>query len=164
MKTTNFITLPDGRKLAYAEFGKLAGHPVIYFHGGISSRLEPLLLGEEIIDRFGLRLIVPDRPGIGQSDVRSNHSLANYPQDIVVLADSLGLDKFSILGISGGSGYILTCAAKIPDRLLSAVAISDAWDMNSLQDSPIFSRWSYSFFKRFPFLFKIVIKLSLRPF
>ena len=42
MKTTNFITLPDGRKLAYAEFGQPEGYPVIYFHGGgASSRLEP---------------------------------------------------------------------------------------------------------------------------
>ena len=68
MKTTNLITLPDGRKLAYAEFGKSDGHPVIYFHGGASSRLEPLLLGDELISQYGLRLIAPDRPGIGQSD------------------------------------------------------------------------------------------------
>jgi pimeloyl-ACP methyl ester carboxylesterase len=60
MKTTNFITLPDGRKLAYAEFGQPDGHPVIYFHGGASSRLEPLLF-DELINKFGLRFIAPDR-------------------------------------------------------------------------------------------------------
>jgi hypothetical protein len=31
MKITNFITLPDGRKLCYAEFGRPDGYPVIHF-------------------------------------------------------------------------------------------------------------------------------------
>ena len=36
------ILLPDGRLLGYAEFGKPDGHPVLYFHGAPSSRLEPM--------------------------------------------------------------------------------------------------------------------------
>jgi pimeloyl-ACP methyl ester carboxylesterase len=44
MKTDNSLTLPDGRKVAYAEFGQPDGYPVLYFHGSPSSRLEPLLL------------------------------------------------------------------------------------------------------------------------
>jgi len=37
------FTLPDGRTLAYAEFGQSSGHPVLDFHGSPSSRLEPLM-------------------------------------------------------------------------------------------------------------------------
>jgi pimeloyl-ACP methyl ester carboxylesterase len=42
MEITNFLTLPDGRRLAYAEFGDPNGHPVLYFHGAPSSRLEEI--------------------------------------------------------------------------------------------------------------------------
>jgi pimeloyl-ACP methyl ester carboxylesterase len=163
MKTTNFITLPDGRKLASAEFGQLDGHPVIYFHGGASSRLEPLLF-DELINKFGLRFIAPDRPGIGQSDFQPDRGFSDCPKDVVVLADTLGLAKFSVLGVSSGGGYVFACAAKIPDRLLSAVVVSGGWDMDSLKDLPMFSRWIYTLSKTFPLLFEVVIKLSMRPF
>ncbi len=164
MKTTNFITLPDERKLAYTEFGQPDGYPVIYFHGGGGSRLDPLLLGDELISQFGIRLIAADRPGIGQSDPQPNRGFSDCPKDIVILADALGLDKFSVLGVSSGGGYVFACAAKIPERLLSAVAISGAWDMDSLQDLPMFSRWIYTLSKTFPFLLQGVMKLALRPF
>lgn len=163
MKTTNFVTLPDGRKLAYAEFGQPDGHPVIYFHGGASSRLEPLLF-DELIHKSGLRCIALDRPGIGQSDPQPNRGFSDCPKDVVVLADTLGLDKFSVLGVSSGGGYVFACAAKIPDRLISAVAVSGAWDMDSLQDLPIFTRWIYTLSKTFPLLLQGVMKLSLGLF
>jgi pimeloyl-ACP methyl ester carboxylesterase len=162
MKTTNFITLPDGRKLAYAEFGDPGGHPVIYFHGNVSSRLEPLLLGDELISQSGLRLIAPDRPGMGQSDFQPNHGFSDYPKDIVCLADTLGLDKFSIVGISGGGGYVSACAAKIPDRLINAVIISGAWYiMDSLADLPLLNRWIFTLARRFPLLYRGLLKLML---
>lgn len=163
MKTPNFITLPDGRKLAYAEFGQPDGHPVIYFHGGASSRLEPLLF-DDLINKFGLRFIALDRPGIGQSDFQPDRGFSDCPKDVVVLADTLGLAKFSVLGVSSGGGYVFACAAKIPDRLLSAVVVSGGWDMDSLKDLPMFSRWTYTLSKTFPLLFEVVIKLSMRPF
>jgi pimeloyl-ACP methyl ester carboxylesterase len=163
MKLTNFITLPDRRKLSYAEFGQPDGHPVIYFHGGASSRLEPLIF-DELISKSGLRFIAIDRPGIGQSDVQIDRGFSDCPKDVVFLADSLGLDKFSVLGVSSGGGYVFACAAKIPDRLLAAVAVSGAWDMNSLQDLPMFTRWAYTLSKTFPLLFQYLMELSLRPF
>jgi pimeloyl-ACP methyl ester carboxylesterase len=163
MKTTNFITLPDGRKLSYAEFGKPDGHPVIYFHGGGSgSRLDPLLLGNELISQSGIRMIAPDRPGIGQSDFQPNRGFADYPPDILFLTDTLGLDKFSVLGISCGGGYVLACAAKISDRIWSAVVVSGAWEMDDLSDLPISTRWAYALIKKFPGLCNILLKLLLR--
>jgi pimeloyl-ACP methyl ester carboxylesterase len=163
MKTTNFITLPDGRKLAYAEFGKPDGHPVIYFHGGGSSRLEPLLLGDELISQFGLRLIAPDRPGIGQSDFQPNRGFADYPRDVAFLADTLGLDKFSVLGVSNGGGYVCACAAKIPHRLINATIVSGAWYMDSMEGLPMLTRWIFKLAKTFPLIYRIVLKLML-PF
>ncbi|MEM6593016.1 MAG: alpha/beta hydrolase, partial [Cyanobacteria bacterium P01_C01_bin.73] len=110
MKTTNLLTLPNDRQLAYAEYGDPNGHPVFYFHGGGTSRLEPLLLGDKEFTRLGLRLIAPDRPGIGQSDFQPNRGFSDWTKDVIFLADTLGLDKFSVLGVSSGGGYVAACA------------------------------------------------------
>jgi pimeloyl-ACP methyl ester carboxylesterase len=163
MKITNFITLPDGRKLSYAEFGKPDGYPVIHFHGGGGSRLEPLLLGDELISQFGIRLIAPDRPGFGRSDFQPNRDFSDYPKDVVFLADTLGLDKFSVLGISSGGGYVSACAAKIPDRLINAAIVSGVWYMDSLAELPMLTRCFFAMAKTFPLLYRVVLKLSL-PF
>lgn len=117
MKTTNLLTLPDNRRLAYAEYGNPNGHPTLYFHGGGASRLEPLLLGDDVFTRLGLRLIAPDRPGIGQSDFQPNRGFSDWVKDIEALANGLELDKFSVWGVSAGGGYAAVCAAKIPERL-----------------------------------------------
>lgn len=37
VNTENHVVPPDGRKLAYTEFGKLEGEPVLHFHGAPSS-------------------------------------------------------------------------------------------------------------------------------
>ena len=124
MKTDNQITLPDGRRLAYAEFGKPDGYPVLYFHGSPASRLEPMLIGDEAFNRFGLRVIAPDRPGMGQSDFQPKRGFSDWPADVTALADVLGLDRFSILGNSGGGGYAAVCTAKIPERLRAVVIVS----------------------------------------
>jgi pimeloyl-ACP methyl ester carboxylesterase len=131
MKTEKFLTLPNGRKLAYAEFGKPDGYPVLYFHASPSSRLEPLLIGDEVFRQFGLRVIAPDRPGVGGSDFQSNREFSDWPKDVLFLADKFGVEKFSVLGISGGGGYAVVCAAKVPERLSKVVIASGAWRIDS---------------------------------
>ena len=123
MPTTNFLTLPDKRQLAYAEYGDSNGHPVLYFHGLISSRLDLSTLGDKIINKFGLRMIALDRPGVGQSDFQPNRGFSDWANDVVFFADALNLDKFSVLGVSGGCGYVAACAAKIPERIYAAVIV-----------------------------------------
>lgn len=161
MESPNLLTLPDDRRLAYSEYGDPNGHPVLYFHGGGASRLEPLLLGDEVFVRLGLRLIAPDRPGMGQSDFQPNRGFSDWTKDVTVLADALGLDKFSVFGVSAGGGYVAACAAKIPDRLHSAVIVSGGWEITAA-DLPKSGRWSWILIKQFPWLFRASIKLSQR--
>ena len=131
MITDNNLRLPDGRNLSYAEFGKPDGYPVLYFHGTPSSRLEPLLFAEdEVIARLGLRMIAADRPGMGQSDFQPKRGFSDWPGDVVALANALVLDRFAILGASGGGPYATACAAKIPERLRTVVIVSGGWPMN----------------------------------
>ena len=125
---------------------------MLYFHGGISCRLEPLLWGNELLGRLGLRLIAPDRPGIGQSDFQLDRSFSDWVRDIEFLSDTLGLDRFSIWGISGGGGYTLACATLIPEKLDNAVIVSGAWQADIIEHFPQATRFAWTLMRKFPWL------------
>ncbi|RPI30619.1 MAG: alpha/beta hydrolase [Chloroflexota bacterium] len=127
----SFIRLPDGRQLAYAEYGDPQGKPVIYFHGNPSSRLEPLMFGSHLDQAAGLRVIAADRPGMGRSDFQPGRKLTGWPADVCALADSLHLDRFAVLGISAGGPYVSVCARMIPERLTVAGILSGVGPMNT---------------------------------
>lgn len=95
------IPLSDGRRLAYAEYGAANGIPVFLFHGLPGSRLSWGLLPNNPFPK-GLRLIAPDRPGYGGSDPKPGRSLLDWVDDVVELADALAIDRFAVLGVSGG--------------------------------------------------------------
>ncbi len=123
--------LPDGRLLTYAEYGTQDGKPVFYFHGQAGSRLEPAMLDGSDLEKAGIRLIAPDRPGMGGSDFQPGRGFSHWPVDIVALADNLGLGKFGIFGVWGGGGYVSACARWIPARLSGAIIVSGAGRMDS---------------------------------
>ncbi|UCC21134.1 MAG: alpha/beta hydrolase [Promethearchaeota archaeon] len=122
-KYNQIITLKDGRKLGYAEFGISEGKPVFYFHGHGSSRLEPKMYGFDD-NQFNVRLISIDRPGRGFSDFKENRKILDWPDDVVEIADTLNIQKFAVLGGSGGCPYALVCALKIPERLTHCGIVS----------------------------------------
>ena len=161
MTDFRFLTLPDGRRLSYVEFGKGDGYPVMYFHGTPSSCLEPAMIGEEAFLKHNLRIISPSRPGMGQSDRHKNRSFIDWTKDTIALADHLGIDKFAILGYSGGAPYTLACALKIPDRLLSAVIVAGAGQMNQPEvwnNLGLKHRIFWKVADKFPFLLPIMLK------
>jgi pimeloyl-ACP methyl ester carboxylesterase len=93
------------------------------FHGTPGSRLEQHS-GSETYDRLGVRLIGVDRPGLGLSDPLPGRAIHDWPDDVVQLADALGLDRFFILGYSGGGPYAAACALSIPQRLNTVGIVS----------------------------------------
>jgi pimeloyl-ACP methyl ester carboxylesterase len=115
------ITLPDGRQLAYAEFGATDGMPVVYCHGFPSSRLEARLAHGAAVEAR-LRLIAPDRPGMGGSDRRPGRRLLDWPVDVAALLQHLAIERHAVLGVSGGAPYALACAASWP-RQVSGVTL-----------------------------------------
>jgi pimeloyl-ACP methyl ester carboxylesterase len=110
------IVLSDGRKLAYAEWGEASGAPVIYFHGLPGSRFE-CWGGATAYAGVGARLITVDRPGIGGSAPQPGRFVSDWPNDVVALADVLGLERFTILAHSAGTPYALACAQRLAARL-----------------------------------------------
>lgn len=123
VRANQTIQLSDGRQLGFADWGVSGGSPVLFFHGWPGSRLEGRL-GDDAARACGVRLIALDRPGMGLSDFQPRRSLIDWPDDVVELAEALGLDRFAVLGISGGGPYAAACAWKLSDRLSAAGIVS----------------------------------------
>lgn len=117
------VGLPDGRSLAFAEWGSPDGAPVLLFHGAPGSRLLCPDVGATL--EHGVRLVVADRPGYGRSDPSPGRTAVDWVEDVTALADSLDFDRFAVVGWSAGGVHALACAARIPERL-SAVGIISA--------------------------------------
>lgn len=110
------LQLRDGRRLGYAAFGAPDGTPVLFFHGIGASRLtrHP---DDDLAARLGIRVVTVDRPGIGLSDPQPGRTLVGWADDVLQLADTLRLNRFAVLGWSGGGPHALACALRLPDRV-----------------------------------------------
>ena len=115
------IALPDGRRMAYVEHGDPHGLPVLFCHGAPGSRLQFPELLAQIANALNLRIIVPDRPGYGLSDPKPERTFIDWPQDVSALMQTLGMEKFRVLGYSMGAPYALACAHAMPDRVTGVV-------------------------------------------
>ena len=119
------ITLPDGRKFGFNEYGPIDGKPLFYFHGTPSARIEFNVFGSEgILESLNIRIIAPDRPGSGLSDFQPNRQIMDWHKDVLALADHLHLERFAILGYSGGGPYAASCALAIPERITQVGIVS----------------------------------------
>ncbi|MFE3491782.1 alpha/beta fold hydrolase [Streptomyces sp. NPDC059175] len=112
----------DGRHLMVERLGDPRGRPVFLLHGTPGSRLGPAPRGMVLYQR-GMQLIAHDRPGYGGSDRLAGRSVADVAQDVATIADALGLDRFAVVGRSGGAPHALACAALMPDRVTKAAAL-----------------------------------------
>jgi pimeloyl-ACP methyl ester carboxylesterase len=118
------LRLPDGRCLGYAECGDPAGtRVVIHLHGLPSCRLEILIYYDVITNYPGLRILAPDRPGIGGSTPDPNASILNYPDELGIFADAMGVSRFALVAPSAGAPYALAAARAMPQRVLGVTLV-----------------------------------------
>lgn len=113
---TSVLVLPDDRLLSYATYGASDGPTLFFLHGTPGSRL--------MSDEFdgatlaaGVRVVVPDRPGMGHSTFQPGRRVVDFADDIEALADDLGVEQFPVVGLSGGGPFALACGARLPDRV-----------------------------------------------
>ncbi|MER6155583.1 alpha/beta fold hydrolase [Streptomyces sp. NPDC001868] len=116
------VRAPDGRLLRVECSGDPAGRPVFLFHGMPGSRVGPRPRSMFLYQR-GTRLISYDRPGYGGSDRRPGRRIVDVVEDVTVVADALGVDRFAVVGRSGGAPHALACAALLPHRVTRAAAL-----------------------------------------
>ncbi len=119
------IAGPRGRRLDVRVVGPRGG-PVIIAHSGTpddaSLRPETVAAG---IER-GARHVSYARPGYLRSDRHQGRSVADCAADVRAIADALAIERFHVLGWSGGGPHCLACAALLPDRVISAATIAGA--------------------------------------
>ena len=116
-------TLPDGRALAWSEWGPEDGTPVLFCTGAATSGA--LGFGADVVDGLGIRLIAIDRPGLGRSDPDPGKSFASWTADVAALIGATGIAAPRAVGFSQGAPFALALAAA---GLVAAVAVVSGQD------------------------------------
>ena len=121
--TGHLVTTEDGRTLNVGEGGDEKGKPVFALHGTPGSIV---LYGPHVDDatRRGIRLISYDRPGYGESSRHPGRKVEDAVKDVERIADSLGVERFAVWGISGGGPHALACAARLRKRVVAAASLA----------------------------------------
>jgi pimeloyl-ACP methyl ester carboxylesterase len=119
------IAIGNGRKLAYREYGKPDGRPVVYCHGGFMSGLDIAPWNDAAI-AAGLRIVAPARPGLDGSSDAPGRTTGDWADDVLAFLDGLEIQQASVLGWSMGGQYALACAARLGDRITRAVVVAGA--------------------------------------
>ena len=120
---TQRICDSHGRRMSVESLGDPEGKPVFLLHGTPGGRNGPRPRGI-VLYRLGIRLISYDRPGYPGSDRARGRDVASAAEDVRTIADYLDIDRFSVVGRSGGAPHALACAALLQDRVISAAALA----------------------------------------
>ena len=116
------LELPDRRNLHVYDT-RTGGVPVFWHHGTPNTGEPPEPLFAAAAER-GLRWVSYDRPSYGSSTPRPGRDVASAATDLAGVANALGIDRFAVMGHSGGGPHALACAAQLPERVLAAVCVS----------------------------------------
>ena len=121
--TQHLLAMRDGRKLEVSEYGDPAGHPAFFFHGLVGSFHQASYISDEA-KRAGLRIIAPNRPGVGRSEFIERKTALDSVSDVEDTSTVLRLDDFSLIGISGGTPYALAALSRLAHRVKTVTVIS----------------------------------------
>ncbi len=132
-----FTKMPDGRNLGYAEYGDKNGRPLLYFHGGISSRLD-IAFADNYCRSTSIRILAPDRPGTGLSSpmpVGKFLTLESWTEDMKFFLQALAIERIAVLGWSLAGPYVLACAHALPELVYKAATIGGAGPLDKAAES-----------------------------
>jgi pimeloyl-ACP methyl ester carboxylesterase len=126
MVTETDLELGDGRTLHVYDTGAddADGRLAVFWHHGspnIGAPPEPLF---PAADRLGIRWVSYDRPGYGGSTLCQDRDVASAATYVSTVADWLGIDRFAVMGHSGGGSHALACAALLQERVLGVVSVA----------------------------------------
>jgi pimeloyl-ACP methyl ester carboxylesterase len=124
--TQTDLELGDGRTLHVYDTGAddADGRLAVFWHHGtpnIGAPPEPLFAAAA---RLGIRWVSYDRPGYGGSSPYRDRDVASAADYVSCAADALGIDRFAVMGHSGGGPHALACGALLPERVLGVVSVA----------------------------------------
>lgn len=107
------MTLPDGRTFAFVEWGRSGGPVVVLCHPA-TGVVQP---GWDAAEAAGVRMVLPDRPGLGRSSFQPGRSVLDWPLDVAALMSHIEAERFTVVGVSAATPYALACSVVLADRL-----------------------------------------------
>jgi pimeloyl-ACP methyl ester carboxylesterase len=120
------LELGDGRTLHVYDTGvdNADGRLAVFWHHGtpnIGAPPEPLFAAAA---RLGIRWVSYDRPGYGGSTPYPDRDVASAAAYVSRIADALSIDRFAVMGHSGGGSHALACGALLRERVLGVVSVA----------------------------------------
>ena len=118
----------SGRVIAFSDVGDPEGFAVFCCVGmGLTRYLTAFY--DELARTLRLRLITPDRPGVGESEACTDGSGTplNWADDVTIICNRLGITKFSLLAHSAGAVYALAIALRLPEQIRGRLHLMAPW-------------------------------------
>jgi pimeloyl-ACP methyl ester carboxylesterase len=119
------VRLRDRRAMSYSQFGAPEGFPIVNAHGGLACRLD-VAAADAVAVESGVRLISPDRPGVGLSDPQPGRTVLDWTRDVAELLDQIDVDRFAVMGWSMGGQYAAALGHALRNRVSRVAIIAGA--------------------------------------
>ncbi|CAI4211944.1 unnamed protein product [Parascedosporium putredinis] len=117
-----------GRVISFSEVGDSEGSAVFCCVGmGLTRYITAFY--DELALTLKLRLITPDRPGVGDSEAYADGTATplSWPDDVYAICQALKINKFSILAHSAGAIYALATALRMPQHIRGRIHLLAPW-------------------------------------
>ncbi|ROT36682.1 alpha/beta-hydrolase [Sodiomyces alkalinus F11] len=117
-----------GRVISFSEVGDSEGSAVFCCVGmGLTRYITAFY--DELAFTLKLRLITPDRPGVGDSEPYADGTATplSWPDDVYAICQALKITKFSILAHSAGAIYALATALRMPQHIRGRIHLLAPW-------------------------------------
>ncbi|QPH54105.1 alpha/beta fold hydrolase [Pontivivens ytuae] len=157
------IQRPDGGQIEVFVLGREDAYPIVHLDALSGGALDLLAYPERylpLLDRIGARLVLPCRPGMFGSSFRPMTGALDHAEEVQLVCDAMGIDRFSLLSYSYGSVAALGAAAglqKRVDRVVLASVCYPDFVAPDWRDRDFFYQVSQMIGRRWPGLLRRVI-------
>ena len=120
--TSQHLAVSDGHEIYVETIGNAGGIPAVYLHGGPGSGCQPD--HRKLFDPECFHAVLFDQRGAGKSRPkggRDNNTLPHLIADLEIIRETLGFERWMIVGGSWGATLALAYAEAYPTRVSGIV-------------------------------------------
>jgi len=117
-----WLSVGDGHEIYYEESGNPSGKPCLFVHGGPGGGASPA--ARQFFDPEKYRIVLFDQRGCGRSKPHASieaNTTWHLIDDIELIRETLGIDRWLVFGGSWGSTLSLAYAQSHPERVTELV-------------------------------------------
>lgn len=119
----HMIARPDGRRVAFMDYGTTSGRLLVVCHALASGRTLPPSLAA-LLRCVGFRAVIPQRPGFGLTDPAVADYLSTCADDMAAILHALKREKADIFVRDIATAAVLTFAETYPDQVDRVVLLN----------------------------------------